>query len=181
MEKKHMASASPLVGLFLCTFLYPQQPPDAMQLLQRVSQTYRSLHSYEIRGTLIDDEQLDEATEHSEIPLVMAEDKSGKFRIETRHPFTGGAEVSDGKTTWKYLAMRHQYTKKPASQDAGVPEEGSFLPTNYVNRYRHLAEKASGARLVREETVPFEGKDVLCEVLEVQFVPGAESKQSSGT
>ena len=165
--------------LLFSAFLYPQQSSDAMQLLKRVSQTYRVVDSYEIKAMMIDEQQWDEARDVSEIPLIMAGDKSGKFRIESKHPFSGGAQVSDGKTTWEYIGMRHQYTKKPASSDATAP--ASFLPTDYVDRYRHLAEKAGEARLLREETLSFEGKEVLCQVLEVQFVPGAESKQSSET
>lgn len=150
-----------------------------MQILKRVSQTYSALDSYEIKAMMINEQQYDEARDISEIPLIMAGDKSGKLRIESKHPFSGGAEISDGKTTWEYIAMRHQYTKKPATSDATAPVP--FLPTDHVNRYRHLAEKAGEARLLREETLPLEGKEVLCQVLEVQFMPAAESKQSSGT
>jgi thiol-disulfide isomerase/thioredoxin/outer membrane lipoprotein-sorting protein len=180
MEKKRMTPANLLVLLVLSTCLYSQQSQDAMQLLKRVAQTYRSLGSYEIRAMKIEDQQLDEARDLSEIPLMMAEDKPGKFRIESKHPFMGGAEVSDGKTAWEYIAMGHQYTKKPATPDADVPSEGAFLPTNYVDHYRHLPEKATEARLLREETLPFEGKDVRCEVVEVHFAPGPEAKPALG-
>ena len=176
MEKKRML-VNFVVMLFLTAFAYGQQRSDAMRLLERVSQIYRSLDSYEIKAVMIQDEQWGEARDLSEIPLIMAGDKSGKFRIESKHPLAGGAQVSDGKTTWQYTAMRHQYTKKPVAPDASVP--APFLPTDYVNRYRHLAEKATEARLLRQETLLFEGKGVLCQVLEVQFMPGAEAKQSS--
>lgn len=174
MEKKRILFNS-FVLLFFSAFLYAQQPPDAKQILKRVSQTYRTLDSYEITAMMTKEQQWDEGRDISEIPLIMAGDKSGKFRIESKHSFFGGAQISDGKTTWEYIARVHQYTKKPVTSDATDPV--SLLPTDYVSPYRHLAENAGEARLLREETLPVEGKAVLCQVLEVQF----ESKQGPGT
>jgi thiol-disulfide isomerase/thioredoxin len=154
-----------------------QQSADGMALLKRVSATYRGLESYEIRAMVTSDQRWEEARTLTEIPLVMAEDKPGKFRLESKQPVMGAMEVSDGKTTWQYIAMGHQYTKKPAGEGSAVAENIPFMPTNYVKRYRQVAEKATRAQLLREETLPLEGKQVPCAVIEVEFASDPDGKK----
>jgi len=170
-----------LAALLLTSLLHSQQSQDAMQLLNRVSKTYRGLASYEIKALVIEDQQWGEARQLSETPLIMAEDKPNKFRLESKHPYMGSMEVSDGTTTWLYAGMGHQYTKKPANSAPAVPDDAPFMPANYVKHYRQLPERASQPRLLREETLPLEGKDVLCAVVEVSFKPGIAKGEGAGT
>jgi len=164
----------------LSAFLHSQQTDDGMQLLKRVSETYRGLESYEIRAVVINDQRWDEARDLTETPIVMAEDKPGKFRIEAKHPFRGGVEVSDGKTTWEYAAMGHQYTKKTAGSGVDVADDNPLMPTNYVKRYRQLAEKATEAHLLREETFSLEGKQIRCAVVEVELGSDPSHEKETG-
>jgi len=150
-----------------------------MQLLQRVSETYRGLESYEIRAVVSSDQHWGESRQLSEVPHIMAADKQGKFRIESKHPMMGGMSMSDGKTTWAYAAMVHQYTEKPAVPGSDTAGDSSMLPANYVMQYQQLSEKAASARLLREETLSFEGKDVKCAVVEVAFKNDPAAKQKS--
>ena len=186
MNKNFRIAGIAITILVFSGFLYPQQPdsqssPDPMQLVKRVSEAYRDLSSYEIRAVVITEQHWDEVRELTEVPVVMAEDKAGKFRVESKHPLMGGLEVSDGKTIWEYAAMGHQYTKKAASAGLDVADDAPLMPTNYVKRYRELAAKTSEARLLREETLTLEEKDVPCEVIEVEFGndPAMQKKQES--
>ena len=181
MKTKHLIVVFLLSTPVLSAFLHSQQTDDGMQLLKRVSETYRGLESYEIRAVVINDQRWDEARDLTETPIVMAEDKPGKFRIEAKHPFRGGMEVSDGKTTWEYAAMGHQYTKKTAGSGVDVADDNPLMPTNYVKRYRQLAEKATEAHLLREETFSLEGKQIRCAVVEVEFGsdPAMKKKQET--
>ncbi len=181
MKTKHLIVVFLLSTPVLSAFLHSQQTDDGMQLLKRVSETYRGLESYEIRAVVINDQRWDEARDLTETPIVMAEDKPSKFRIEAKHPFRGGMEVSDGKTTWEYAAMGHQYTKKTAGSGVDVADDNPLMPTNYVKRYRQLAEKATEAHLLREETFSLEGKQIRCAVVEVEFGsdPAMKKKQET--
>jgi cytochrome c biogenesis protein CcmG, thiol:disulfide interchange protein DsbE len=171
-----------LTILTLSAFLFSrqiqsQQPSDGMQLLKRVSETYRGLGSYEIRAVVISNQLWGEARDLSEIPLIMAEDKPGKFRFESKHPMVGSMQVSDGKTTWEYAAMRHQYTQKPAGSGKDVTDDSPMMPVNYVKQYQQLMEKAASARFLREETLSLEDKEVKCAVVEVEFKDDPAAKQ----
>jgi cytochrome c biogenesis protein CcmG/thiol:disulfide interchange protein DsbE len=161
--------------------IHSQQSADGMQLLKRVSETYHGLGSYEIRAVVISDQLWGEARELSEIPQIMAEDKSGKFRVESKHPMMGSMRMSDGKTTWEYAAMGHQYTEKPAGSGSDTAGDSPMMPANYVKQYQQLPQKAASARLLREETLSLEGKEIKCAVLEVEFKgdPAAKPKQET--
>ena len=169
METKRLLAVLPLAISVLIALLSAQQPDDAMQLVKRVSETYRGLTSYEIEAVVTHEQRWESARELSESSVIMAEDKSGKFRLESKHPLSGGLEASDGKTLWEYWAMGRQYVKKSVEPGSDAAGENAFLPENYVKRYRQLAEKASGARWLREETLSLDGKDVRCAVIEVDL------------
>lgn len=182
MKVKSLTLAILALGAFLFSRqIHSQQPSDGMQLLQRVSETYRGLGSYEIRAVTISDQLWEEAREISEIPQIMAADKQGKFRVESKHPMIGGMQMSDGKTTWEYAAMRHQYTEKPAGSGSDTAGDSPMMPVNYVKHYQQLTEKAASARFLREETLSLEGKEIKCAVLEVEFKgdPAAKPKQET--
>jgi thiol-disulfide isomerase/thioredoxin len=178
MKVKSLTLAILVLGAFLFSRqIQSQQPPDGMQLLQRVSETYRGLESYEMRAVISSDQHWGESRELSEVPQIMAADKQGKFRIESKHPMMGGMSMSDGKTTWEYAAMGHQYTEKPAGPGSDTADSSHMLPANYVKQYQQLYDKAASARLLREETLSFEGKDVKCAVVEVEFKNDPDAKQ----
>jgi thiol-disulfide isomerase/thioredoxin len=177
METKRLLATLPLAALLLTALLYAQQTDHAMQLVKRVSETYRGLNSYEIRAVVTQEQRWEGARDLSEFSVVMAQDASGRFRIESKHPMSGGLEVSDGKTFWEYTAMGHQYAKKPVEPGKGGAEEGPFMPADYVKPYRQLAEKATGAHWLREETLSLEGKDVRCAVIEVDLEAGPAMKK----
>lgn len=184
MKMKSLATAIFLLNVFLGSWqAHSQQPADAMQLVKRVSEAYRSLGSYEIRAVVITDQRWGEARQLSEVPQIMAEDKPGKFRLESKHPFMGSMEVSDGKTTWVYTGMGHQYVQKPANSGADAagdsPMINAMMPVNYVENYRQLQEKVTAARLLPEQTLSLEGREAACAVLEVEFGGDKAKKQKT--
>ncbi|HET6842200.1 MAG TPA: TlpA disulfide reductase family protein [Candidatus Angelobacter sp.] len=180
MKVKVLTLAILVLGSFLFSRqIQSQQPPDGMQLLQRVSETYRGLESYEMRAVVSSDQHWGESRQLSEIPQIMAADKQGKFRLESKHPMMGSMRMSDGKTTWEYVAWVHQYTAKPAGSGSDMAGDTPRMPANYVKQYQQLAGKAASARLLREETLSLEGKNVKCAVVEVALKDDPAAKQKS--
>ncbi|HLJ88331.1 MAG TPA: TlpA disulfide reductase family protein [Candidatus Angelobacter sp.] len=152
-----------------------EQQPEAAALLRQVGKTYRDLKSYEIRAWISDDQRWPDAHSLSESAEILAQAPSDKFRRESK-AFMGGMEVSDGKTTWTYWGMGHQYTKKPVvpadeALAAKSNQESGMLPTNYMARYRELADDAASVHTVREEDFSIQDKVAHCSVVEVTFKP----------
>lgn len=140
------------------------QKQDGLDWIGKISRTYSSLSSYYIEAISINDQQQDESRDLTENPMVLAQARPGKFRLELKSPFMGASVISDGKTTWHYMAQGHQYSKGPA--DADKKEQNPFLPENYVEQYAKLADEVDIARLAGDETISFEGKAVECAVVE---------------
>lgn len=106
------------------------QKQEGLDWINKTSRTYSSLSSYYIEAISINDEQQDESRDLTENPVILAQAQLGKRRLELKSPFMGASVVSDGKTTWHYMAQGHQYSKGPASEDS--KEQNPFLPQNYV-------------------------------------------------
>ncbi len=180
MKVKSFTLATLALSAFLFSRqIHSQQSADGMQLLKRVSETYHGLGSYEIRAVVISNQLWGEARQLSEVPLIMAADKAGQFRFESKHPMMGSMRISDGKTTWEYAGMGHQYTQKPSGSGGDAASDSPMMPANYVKQYQQLPEKAASAHFLREETLALEGKEIKCAVLEVEFKDDPAAKQKS--
>ena len=136
---------------------------DARKLLQQTGDTYRNMKSYYAEGTLLV-QSLHEPTRLGDIDwnqlLIEAEVKPNKFRIEIRDARLGSTRVTDGLTFWHYRQQTNQYTKKPA---AG--ESAADFPTG--SEYKRIDAGVASARVLREESLPVNGGDVTCYVVEL--------------
>lgn len=153
------------------------QKQEGLDWVGKISRTYSSLSSYYIEAISINDQQQDESRDLTENPVVLAQARPGKRRLELKSPFMGASVVSDGKTTWHYMAQGHQYSKGPASEDN--KEQNPFLPQNYVEQYAKLADEVDVARLAGNDTISFEGKAVECAV--VEYIVKASGPKATGT
>ena len=109
-----------LLALVLVSPALAQAPPDAQSLLQRAGDTYRALSSYHVESVMDVRQVTGDGPEQTlNAPLVMAGDRSGRVRLEVRHPQAGALVVSDGRTLSTYMSQLQQYTQKPAAARCG--------------------------------------------------------------
>ena len=93
-------------------------PPDALALLNEVSQRYADAKSYHIEA--VQEENSSNELQHSwhKTLLTAVLMPGGRYRYEGRSGFGAAVLVSDGTTQWDYHAYDHLYTQQPAAADA---------------------------------------------------------------
>jgi peroxiredoxin/outer membrane lipoprotein-sorting protein len=153
--------------------LFSQNSQDVQALLKKVSDTYKNLKSYHFEGTTTMEMKSEGLQQKMEMPMVIAAAKPGKTRLEIKNPMAGMLRVSDGETTWVYIPRLKQFTKKAAAtvETAGGESEKTGLDAALVGsplaQFEQLADKAKGAKMLREETTEIDGKKMDCYVVEL--------------
>jgi outer membrane lipoprotein-sorting protein len=136
---------------------------DARKLLQQTGDTYRDMKSYYAEGVLLV-QSLHVPVQPGDIDwnqlFIEAEVKPNKFRNEIRDARLGSTRVTDGLTSWHYKQQTNQYTKKPVAGGATADfPKGS--------EYERIGAGVASARVLREESLPVNGGDVTCYVIEL--------------
>lgn len=150
-----------------------QEQVDALAVLKKAGETYRSLKSCHFEGMIVVEMKSEGMQTRFEAPIVFAVSKPDKMRVEIKNPMLGQATVSDGQTTWRYAPMLRQYTKKavaatvtPDTDSSGFSPLGFGIPVDFAVADEHIAEDVKEARLLREEPVIVEGSSIDCYVIE---------------
>lgn len=92
---------------------------------------------------------------------LKTEASPGKFRMDLSP--TGISIISDGESTYFWMAPLNQYMKKPA---ASSPEALADLFMPGAGSLSNQAQDAMTARIVREEPLMLQGQSVDCYVVE---------------
>ncbi|HEY3132748.1 MAG TPA: redoxin domain-containing protein [Acidobacteriota bacterium] len=172
-----------VIILFACLVLlsagrsFPQAASDAVQLLKRVSETYRNLKSCHFEGVTKVRTQSSSVQHLLETPFVVAAVKPSLLRVETKNSLTAMLIVSDGETTWNYMPRIHEYTRVTGAPAAGLASDGttasdlSTLP-NPIAQYERLTDRSAAARVLREDRIEVGGRSVDCIVVELAPASG---------
>jgi peroxiredoxin/outer membrane lipoprotein-sorting protein len=172
----------------LLTFLAaaPAAPPTAQALLDRVSQSYRSMTSYRFEGVIHVDMNVLGSNQSMDMPVLMAAVKPGRTRTEMRNPAFSMISVSNGETSWVYVPQLAQYTKRvsapiPSGDSAGTVD--AMAAGTPLARYVAMSRGLKDCRLVREEPVELDGAPVDCHVVEADYElpPGLDARASPTT
>lgn len=158
---------------------------DAQEILKKAGEAYRNLKTYHFEGVTVVEMKMEGMYMRMEVPIVQAAGKSGQSRLEMRGPFMlRSTTVSDGQTTWTYIGLLNQYTKKPvaaskenddtniAAQGLGPGLFGHSPATSLL--FAEIADKVKSACLLREEAVNIGGQSVNCYVVEVEYDPASK-------
>ncbi|MBN9659696.1 MAG: hypothetical protein J0H49_16045 [Acidobacteria bacterium] len=141
-----------------------QAPPDAVELIDRVSKHYT-----EIKEFLVEYRQNQQGLVSLAInapgTVTVKAMKSGDryfYAESSNRPF----EITgDGETTWYYDVNRKQYIIEPTGLSADqIAREG--LKSAFL-RFRMLDGQAMNARLLRMEQKNLDGKPVRCAVVQI--------------
>jgi len=156
----HFAIALVLFGLALTA-----QEPDASTILRQVAQTYQEVKSQSVEATFV----LDRKTSpmRIEIPISGTILKPGRVRLEVNSPMMGSQTISDGRSTWMYVARFQQYTRKPVSPGIFPMSDGPgdiFAGENILDRLKT-------AKLLRQERLSVDGREIDCDVVQAEYSP----------
>ncbi len=162
-------------ALLLAGQALAQAPSRELEILRRVSDNYRALRSYELRARISVELSVQGRQQTEDLSLVLAASRPGRLREEVQHPQQGSLRISDGHQTWTYVAGLDQYTREQAAapdptemDSARIASEGG-ISASLLYTYRTLDQGVKSARILRDETLPFEGGSRSCYVMEVDY------------
>jgi len=146
--------------------------PDALALLNEVSQRYADAKSYHI-------EAVEERTSNNELQhswqktlLTAIVAPGGRYRYEGRSGYAAAIVVSDGTTQWNYHLNDHLYTQQPAPSK--YPPKGSIIPheemptvtaVDLASIMAGRAHRLKSAAFLADETISLDGKSSECYVI----------------
>jgi thiol-disulfide isomerase/thioredoxin len=145
-----------------------EPPAPEMEILRRVASSYRDASTTWLEGTIEAQLRGPAGGQSTEAAFRLALGERGKVRDELQHPAAGAMRVSDGTQTWLYMAPLQQYTRQPAG--AGEPEGGPVTGL-LLATLQSLDRGVESVRALPDESVPYQGEDRLCHVLEVVHQP----------
>lgn len=166
----------PFPLILLLAFVLPQTEPnpkpDALALLNEVSQRYADAKSYHIEA--VEEETSGNDLQHSWqktlfTAIVMPQ---GRYRYEGRSGFGAALVVSDGTTQWIYHMNEHLYTQLPAPPK--YPAKGKVIPheenptmmaAELFHETASRAHRLKSATFLPDETISVNGNRVECYVV----------------
>ena len=170
-----------LAGLFIPLSALAVDPSSAADILQKVSQRYKNLQTYQIEATTQTVISQMGQSASGEAKSLLAVGKQGMFRVEQSNP-NGDLEirVSDGKVTWKALPKQKVWSKQEMSQMVDIEEDDtdtadqplaqdlfSLTQRSFVIRYTGLSRYAQNAVMDKSDKVKFNGNKVECFVIRI--------------
>ena len=154
-----------------------QTRPDVVDILKKVSETYKAASQYEFA--------VDVTAHGSTSRMVFAFKAPNQYRMQGALPGMSSDTgdmliVHDGSAVWFYFPKLNQYSTVPADPgDLGDlrPEAADVF---MMGRYRGAADHAGASKFLREESIEIAGTKVACYVCHVVTV-SAEGEESSCT
>jgi TonB family protein len=163
--------------------------PDAKAILGQVGEAYRNLRRYHFEGRytqeqIIESMGLRDESKREEL-FVSAAIMPGYSRIESKNTHFSVTSVSDGKTKWVYASGANEYTRT----EEGVRLGTGRLPTeaeshlararNIVAGFSRIDYRLREAKFIGEEKLETGGWQVICLVIEAEYMPASATNQSS--
>lgn len=181
MKSRPIASAGIL--LLFCGLGLAQSQQDALDVLNKVGDTYRSVKTLQAEADVQTDMSTQGMQQKLATHLLLTLGTAGKFRMETK---TGPARVlmiADGQTIWAYFPELNKYSKLPVSRDshanalapAGLPGLGG-LPD-----FAKVGEGVKEARMLPSETLQLDGVPTDCYVISILHQPQQGSSKAVST
>jgi peroxiredoxin/outer membrane lipoprotein-sorting protein len=146
------------------------EDPKARALLEKISETYRTLDSYYFEGTMAVVVSMSGYEQSVDMKLVLARTADGKLRMELDHPSLGVTVVSDGESTWKYSPAMNAYSREPGvAINIGDKDDEFGWISDWMVTFRDIDTKSETARLIGDDVIKSNGEHVVCTVVEVTY------------
>lgn len=159
-----------------------QSQQDALDILNKVGENYRSVRALQAEGDLTTGMVGPSMQQNTTMHLLMTLGAAGKVRIESKTGLMTFLMVSDGQTTWLYMPMMNKYVKLPTlPKSAGGPSiPGSPHGFDSLASFGNIADNVKEAKLLRSESLQLDGINVDCYVIEfVSAGPSASGASST--
>ncbi|MFI5372225.1 MAG: redoxin domain-containing protein [Candidatus Eisenbacteria bacterium] len=144
------------------------------ELLRATAARYRSLDTYEVRGTLRLEVMSGAPEQSIEAPFVVAYRRPGRLRDEFLNPGGATLQISDGTDRYEYLAQLGQYRhhRHPVPDSAiaaGTVSGGLGFGTALMRLLGQLDDSVTALARLPDEQVAFDGGMRPCAVLEATY------------
>jgi len=155
-----------IVWLFPLLVCAQSSTPDPRGLLKQTTDALKPFKTYILEQRMVVDMTGGPAPSHLQMASKMSASAPGKMRTETSGQFGGALIVSDGENTWFYIATTMQYMKTPAA--TGPEALVKSLVPGMGDVFDQLREKDPylTAKVVGEEPVEVDGKNIDCYIVE---------------
>lgn len=153
--------------------------PDAKQILEQVSRQYQNLETYEFKVRFTSELTAGDKSRKQELPIHYMQDRDGKMRLEIRDARRGMILVSNGDSTWTYLAGDNQYTVKDAAEvnlkrgsaDSRKEAQLQQMARRLTSQYTTINQQSTSAKFLREDRYGLHDDTVDVYVIEVTYEP----------
>lgn len=181
LKAKSLIFTIVVLSLMALAVLAQSQPAQLQsqgrEILKKVGVNAPWKDRFQMEGHLTLESKTDGVYMKIDLPFAYAQGKEGKYRGEIRIPVVGQLLfVSDGKTEWMYFAFDKEYSKKPFLKKentesfteiaAGLRAFG--LPFSEVAG-ADITSEVKNVHFLREEAIKINGKDTICDVIEVEY------------
>lgn len=173
-----MRHMSRIAVLFLLACGYAAAQQDAIALLQRVADRYKTVTRYHLESTTEGELKSEWQRSWSKNMQTLAKAESNRLRFEAQERMDGITIVSDGKTIWwANLALREFTTAKltgpllEAKGSGPVADMGLRRLQYALKRPESLLENIKSAQVLRDETVQVGAAPVSCTVIQAEYAP----------
>ena len=174
--------------LFLSISASAQTPTDAQAILKKVNETYRNLKSYQFEYKTVSDSKIERegltSSTHDERLSRITAVRPDRIRVETQDSHSSVIFVADGQTVWMYSSQLNAYTKR-ASGRVDIFAAADRTASRYENMarsantkladYARLTAEPHNLRLLPDETITVEGRQIPCYVLSIARGPGSDN------
>lgn len=185
---RKMKSATIIVAFILFVKGGSEALPNqdiAKDLLEKVSETYKSSSSYHFEGTVTSETKSPVVQSKIEAPFVLAAIKPDRIRVEVKSPAMGLEilSITSGRTTWEYLFPQRQFTKKESKATYAENELYSRMwavALGVMLPQFEYTERLVKAKILSEESVEISNTSRSCYVIEAEY-DSSDSRPSGGT
>lgn len=185
MKSRPIASA--IILLFFCSLGLAQSQQDALDVLNKVAETYRSTKTLQAEADVQTEMNGQGVEQKVAAHMFLTVAAPGKFRMETK---TGPAKIlmiADGRTLWMYFPELNKYSKMPVGHDSGADALSSagLSTLGSLPDFSKVAEGVREARMLPSETLQFDGVPIDCYVISVlqdlrPAAPGSDKAETAG-
>lgn len=168
-------SCAVLAMLFaIARFGFAQRQPEALDVLKKVESTYRSMKTFRAEGSVSIETAGQGMQQKMDMPMTLTMVPPNKLRVENKAAPMNMLMIFNGETLWMYLPLLNKYAKMDPSKFAPDQKlDAKAFPgvSSFAAQYAEVAKRAKGAKILREEPILVDGRDINCFVLQVESEP----------
>lgn len=142
------------------------------KILTKVKETYQAMSTYNIKLKSVVDIKANGVSQTMEIPTAITGMKPDFMKIDIQIPYMDSQIYIQSTSALVYMPKTKQYIRLAESELKSVLPNNNMSGGvenmfNGLNQYEALAGLASKAKVLRRESIDFDGKSVECFVIQI--------------